>query len=98
MVCFTFPFRCRIPECDLPGSSAVYAQPWLEQAIPFENNRLRKCLRYKTNVTIAMNSDSGKCPAQLFDKTAVIPCNDFVFKTNERRLIQEVSNTFSVFM
>lgn len=79
----------------------MYAEPWLKEAIPHENNRLKKCLRYDTNITIAARwatSDEGgdeKCPAQIFDKELVIPCNDFVFKTSEQRLIQEVNKSFA---
>lgn len=88
--------RCRIPECDLTGDAAVYDESWLDRAIPSEKNRLKKCLRYNTNITIAARLatsggvDDERCPAIIFDRNDVIRCDDFVFKTNERRLIQEV--------
>lgn len=92
-------FSCRIPECDLAGEAAVYDESWLQRAIPMEKNRLKKCLRYNTNITIAArqatSGDGGidtveRCPAIIFDPNDVIRCNDFVFKTNEQRLIQQV--------
>lgn len=61
---------------------------------------MTKCLRYDVNITIAArwatSDDRGQCSSEIFDRSKVIKCNDFVFKTNERRLIQEVLNWFSL--
>lgn len=86
-------FRCRVPECDL-ANETVYLDSWLKEAIPHKNNRIQKCLRYATNVTaaarLATSGEGGRCPADIFDRSKVERCDDFVFKTNEHRIIREV--------
>lgn len=72
----------------------MYADTWLKEAIPHKNNRIQKCVRYATNVTaaarLATSGEGGRCPADIFDRSNVVKCDDFVFKTNEHRLIREV--------
>lgn len=55
---------------------------------------MKKCLRYATNATIAatLTPEDGKCPAKLFSDENVVKCEDFVYKSNEQRLIQAVSD------
>lgn len=57
---------------------------------------MQKCVRYATNVTaaarLATSGEGGRCPADIFDRSQVVKCDDFVFKTNEHRLIREVGN------
>lgn len=90
--------RCRIPECESANAPASYQTPWIQNAIPQEDGRLQNCLRYDINATLATkrltsskNSADTKCSSDIFDKSKVIECNDFVFKTSEHRMIQEVN-------
>lgn len=91
--CLPFVHRCRINECDLDGKSALYAENWIPNAIPYDDGQPEKCLRYSINATSAklqLVSNSDECPANLFDRTKVVKCDDFVFKTDEHRVIRQV--------
>lgn len=51
-----------------------------------------KCSRY--NATRVINStNADTCPEYYFNKSEIISCNEFVFKTNEHRILKEVRFT-----
>lgn len=84
-------FRCRIPNCDGQNGTSAYNSVWLQNAIPFKNNRPEKCLRYGQSQTLS-NDSSGFCPKLLFNETVTIKCDQFIFKTDEHRIMKEVSS------
>lgn len=76
-------FRCKIPRCE--SDPILYNPEWISNAIPTEENRLALCTRYQLlNV-----STSGVCT---FNKTKTEPCNSFVYETDTRTILQDVSN------
>lgn len=86
--------RCRIPQCDLPNDAAAYDVEWFSSAIPSsgQNGRPASCMRYAITNSSAIRS--GQCTADMFDRNTTIRCNDFVFKTNEHRLLQKVKTKY----
>lgn len=89
-ICLCFS-RCKVPECD--KSIGGFSEPWLRYAVPFKNNRPEKCVRYNYNNTRAIDTSSGseQCLASIFNQSDVIKCNDFIFKTDEHRIMKEVN-------
>lgn len=79
-------FSCFIPECDTIGSTD-YKQPWVPNVIPFENEKPTRCTRYEvfSNLTTTM------CTENDFNRSHVIGCNDFVYKTDEISILNSVS-------
>lgn len=78
-----------IPECDRNNDTKHFIQPWLEDAIPYKNNRPEKCARFNDSHEIIFPSD--QCPKSLFNQSVIVGCNNtFIFKTNEHRIIKEV--------
>ncbi|XP_045449924.1 organic cation transporter protein-like [Melitaea cinxia] len=72
------PTRCRIPQCD--GENPEYAPSWVLNAIPGSSNTsFENCERYQDrpqpNVTL-----SEECPADWFDGTQTVPCEDHVYE------------------
>lgn len=80
-----FVFRCVIPECEFRNTTDYY-QDWLKSAIPFKNGRPEKCSRYAT----LHQSNPGQCPTSLFNQSEIVNCNEFVYKSNEYRIMREV--------
>lgn len=69
-------------------NSTVYDQKWLSHAIPFKNGRPEKCSRY-----VAVSHEpaiDGQCPKTLFNESNVIGCTEFIFRSNEYRIMREV--------
>lgn len=91
-------FRCKIPGCDLSVENNNYNQSWLRDAIPYKHGRPAKCLRYKSTVNSNLSEltttpgGEQSCPAVTFDRSQVIQCNEFIFKTNEHRISKEVNS------
>lgn len=84
--------RCRIPECE-PSNVTVHDPDWLNYAIPFRNGRPEKCSRYAaSHASIAYRSEY--CTPSLFNQSEIIRCNEYVFKTNEYRIMKEVRRPF----
>lgn len=79
-----------MPGCDEPGS-AVYDQHWVHNAVPGkpDSNGLFKpelCDRYG----IRANMSRDTCLATSFDQEQIIRCDEWVFDTYERTIVQEV--------
>lgn len=85
-------FRCAIPECESINAT-IYDQNWLSHAIPFKNGRPEKCSRYGATHQLATDE---QCPKFLFNESNVIGCNEFVFKTDEYRIIREVMQLIQI--
>lgn len=83
-------------ECEAAAANGYVSwQPeWLPHAIPQENNRIDKCRRYIGNETsIALDHErrDKECPAELFNTNQKVGCDEFVFKTEEVGVSNEVS-------
>lgn len=99
---FTFICSCRIPECDIDGNNrnVPFDQPWLQNAIPFIQNKIDRCHRYAPrNGTSVVTND--RCDADMFDKTKLIECSEYVYASDERNVQTEVllgAHTMDIFM
>lgn len=90
--------RCRIPECDVDDN---HDQHWLRNAIPHQfgdDDSPQKCVRYNLVKTRPPNETDEFCPASVFNTSDVIPCNDFVFRTDEHRIMKEVRGKNGLFV
>lgn len=83
--------RCKIPGCDVSNESSNYDQTWLADAIPFKHGHPVKCLRYKSTFNASDATNELSCPSVTFDRLQVLRCDEFIFKTNEHRLLKEVN-------
>lgn len=81
--------RCLIPECEYPNATD-FNQDWLKYAIPYKHNRPEKCSRYEA-AQHPIEFYLGQCTGALFNQSSITNCNQFVFKTNEYRIMKEVS-------
>nr|CAI5822258.1 unnamed protein product [Callosobruchus analis] len=77
-------YRCEIPECD--ASNPTYEPAWLPDAVPYKSTGPTKCEQYFYNST---ESHNGTCSFNDFDRSRIISCNSFVYKTEERSILQE---------
>lgn len=78
---FSLQFRCKIPECDLNSSS--YNTDWLEFTVPFKDGKPSECYRYEANI------DNPTCTADNFNQSSAILCNDFIYKGDEKTIVNE---------
>lgn len=81
--------RCKIPECD--QNVTRYSPIWIENAVPFRHNEPEKCFRYQSNTYANSSTHRDQCSFDEFDRTKIIKCDDFVYKTNEVTILNEVS-------
>lgn len=87
---YIYCFRCEIPDCD--AINPQFEPPWLDNAIPFSKNRPSKCTRFVfNNVTDSFNN----CSKATDFTTTVETCHSFVYRTQEKSILQEV--TISIF-
>lgn len=82
-------FSCKISECDSVGASVKYDEPWLPHAIPFKNDRPKKCLRFANESLVGRDDSTETCPVKYFDRTQTEKCSEFVFKTDEVNILNE---------
>ncbi|KAJ8724967.1 hypothetical protein PYW07_015925 [Mythimna separata] len=68
------PTRCAVPECD--GPNPEYSPDWILNAVPATTSGFDNCNRY-VNATSATSHD-GLCPASLFDRDVIVPCDTYV--------------------
>lgn len=85
-----FIFRCSIPECESINATK-FNQEWLSNAIPYKNGRPEKCSRYAFAHQSSPLQTHESCSESLFNRSEIIGCMDHVFKTNEHRIMKEVS-------
>lgn len=72
-----------------------YQTNWLSYTIPYKNNRPEKCARYgSTNQTV--HSIQEQCSKTLFNESQIIGCDEFIFKTDEHRIMKEVGKHFMI--
>jgi hypothetical protein len=88
-------FRCHIPGCD--GEEAIYNPEWLSNAVPFEKDAPKPCERYNNSISAfasiagPLASNGTNCTADIFDNTTTVGCEDWVFETKERTIVNEVT-------
>lgn len=87
-----FRLRCRVSECDIDDGNIRFEPHWIQNAIPFKNKAPEKCLRFGTNSSLNSLYDSfeNECPGKMFNHSEIITCTEFVFKTHENRISNEV--------
>ncbi|KOB58080.1 Organic cation transporter, partial [Operophtera brumata] len=66
--------RCHIPECDT--EDAEYSPDWILNAVPSSGSSLDNCQRYGNSSISAQ----GACPAELFDTSVLLPCQEHVYE------------------
>ncbi|XP_074030430.1 solute carrier family 22 member 3 isoform X1 [Leptinotarsa decemlineata] len=76
--------RCAIPECDQPQPE--FQPTWLSNAVPFRGTTPTKCEHYIFN---SSSSNNDTCSANNFDRNRIVSCSSFVYKTEEKSILQE---------
>ncbi|KAG4079938.1 hypothetical protein HA402_006250 [Bradysia odoriphaga] len=80
-------YRCRIPGCD--DNQTEYKPDWLSHAVPHINGVPSRCTRYNSSIT-----DSSQCwDENAFEAYELVVCNDWVFETEERTILNEFGLT-----
>lgn len=75
---------CFIPECEeIEGASFI--PNWLQDAVPFANGKPAACNRYQTD------SFTTECGAGKFNQSNIHRCDQFIFETREKSILNEVS-------
>lgn len=84
--------RCQIPECEIV-SSTDFNPYWLENAVPFEDSKPVRCMRYSPILNSKVYPELNSCEAYAFNRSAVVECLDgeFIFRTDEISIVNEVS-------
>lgn len=85
--------RCKVPECDVSDNNRdiSYNQTWLKYAIPQINNGYENCVRYAP-----INSSIGnQCNDDSFNTSKQIPCEGFIYASDEINVQTEVWNLVS---
>uniref|UniRef100_A0A182QUL1 Major facilitator superfamily (MFS) profile domain-containing protein n=1 Tax=Anopheles farauti TaxID=69004 RepID=A0A182QUL1_9DIPT len=82
-------YRCLVPECEQSGTD-VYHPLWLNQSIQFDNDE--RCQRFQH---IAHNNTliEEECNSESFNSSAIIPCDRFVFQSDENTIVREFNIT-----
>ncbi|KAK5650232.1 hypothetical protein RI129_001261 [Pyrocoelia pectoralis] len=75
--------RCRIPRCD--ENTVVFKPSWWMNAIPSIANEPVSCGRYKR----ISNISEEQCNASDFNKNLVEICNEYIYETSERSILQD---------
>lgn len=79
-----------MPECEfgLNNRELPFDQSWLNNAIPTENGKIDNCYRY---APINYNKiEPNQCSADMFNKSRKIPCNEYIYATDEKNVQTEV--------
>ncbi|XP_045769451.1 organic cation transporter protein-like [Maniola jurtina] len=76
------PHRCRIPECgENEYRLQKFAPEWIKNSIPESDTGVQSCERYAP-INVEANRTLEFCPAILFNKSKTIPCDSFVYATD----------------
>ena len=81
--------RCAIPECDATNNTH-YDPPWLPNAVPFANDAPSKCMKFVINNA---TENFENCNKASDFTTQTQRCHSFVYKTQEKSILQEVRHT-----
>ncbi|XP_059608654.1 organic cation transporter protein-like [Phlebotomus argentipes] len=77
-------YRCRIEECEPPGSGFITNRTLLEFSIPQIDGTFSRCNRFGV-----VNSSQVSCDATNFDRDLSIPCTDFIFDSRKKTIVSE---------
>lgn len=77
-------YRCRIDECEPPGSNYLANTTLLELSIPQFDGKFSKCDRFSV-----LNRSVETCDVSNFDHDLSVPCSDFIFDTTKRTIVSE---------
>lgn len=77
--------RCWIQQCESFDTSDFYTN-WTSFAIPSNNGILDSCSQFAYIPT-----NDGVCNEENFDKSQRIPCDGYISKDREERLVNHVS-------
>lgn len=84
-----------IPEClDDPK---VFESEWLPYAVPYKNNKPKYCERYHMIEEANITNDAN-CSEINFDDRTVEACNKYVYKSDERTILIDVSTLYGLLM
>ncbi|XP_063909141.1 solute carrier family 22 member 3-like isoform X1 [Zophobas morio] len=78
-------YRCAIPECDATNNTH-YDPPWLPNAVPFANDAPSKCMKFVINNA---TENFENCNKASDFTTQTQRCHSFVYKTQEKSILQE---------
>ncbi|XP_061517658.1 organic cation transporter protein [Anopheles gambiae] len=84
-------YRCLVPECEDPATD-VYNPPWLNATWPGLLHSDGRCqrLQFISNDT---RLPEGECTSDDFNTSAIIPCDAFVFQTEESTIVRDFNIT-----
>ncbi|VVD02745.1 unnamed protein product [Leptidea sinapis] len=72
------PHRCQIPECGEDRKLVSTFEPeWILNAVPETDSGFSSCERYRPGGVL--NGTLAYCPASIFDQSATIDCDRFVY-------------------
>lgn len=96
---FLYYSRCKVPECDIGENNRViqYDQPWLHDAIPTSNGKLKNCVRYAP-INGNDTDNNHECSASMFNTSVEIECSEFIYVTDQKNVQTEVIIRLSNFM
>lgn len=91
-----FAFRCLVPECENANKSQIqYLPSWIQNAIPFKNEKPRKCRRFKASSKAEFTEND--CQTS-FNSHEEQDCDSWVFATDEVTIVKEVSTNIRKFI
>lgn len=87
-------YRCYIPECEHPQDTS-YKVPWINWAVPQNSDSSQVigisadfCDRFAINQT-AWNLRNETCTEEIFDRSRLVKCAEWVFDDVERTIVNE---------
>uniref|UniRef100_A0A182JXE2 Major facilitator superfamily (MFS) profile domain-containing protein n=1 Tax=Anopheles christyi TaxID=43041 RepID=A0A182JXE2_9DIPT len=81
-------YRCLIPECEQPATD-VYNPTWLNVMVEFYIDERCQRMQYISNDTLL----DGECSDANLNSSAIIPCDEFVFKTEDTTIVRDFNIT-----
>lgn len=85
-------FSCLVPECENVNKSGFQYMPsWIRTAVPFKNEKPRKCRRFKPSSNADFNGNDCRTS---FNSQEELDCDSWVFATDEVTIVKEVSTHF----
>lgn len=91
------PLSCFIPECEAIDTK-TYEPSWLPNAIRYtDKGKPLECNRYDRYKKPTIHLFPEICPADYFNQSNEIECNEFIYKTGEVSIMNDVSAYFCIF-
>lgn len=85
-----------MPECDIGENNRqiAYDQPWLQNAIPYSNDKYESCVRYASvnkSESFIANEKDFQCFNNSFNTLERIECSEFIYASDEQNMQTEVN-------